>query len=144
MLDNVIRLVNDNETILITSLGDDFLKIIKRIDKFKVGVTIYLLKCQLEEKIKCELREAPLDNVDIIFTNISSLPCVIKKIDKLFCGSQIVYSNSTVLSSSGSSLIASLAYKFRKPFYMISMICSFTQKTQLDSLCINQSKITQY
>lgn len=81
-----------------------------------------------------------MENIELIFVSISSLPCVLKKIDKIFCGSQIVYSNSTVLALAGSSIVACLAFKLRKPFYVISMISSFTPKTQLDSLSSNLSK----
>lgn len=43
MFDNIIRLVNDNESILLDSLGCDLLRIIKRLDKSKVGINVYLL-----------------------------------------------------------------------------------------------------
>lgn len=67
-----------------------------------------------------------MENVEITLINLSSIPCIIKKIDKIFCGCQIVFSNSTVLSNTGSALLASIANKARKPFYIVSMICSFT------------------
>ncbi len=60
-------------------------------------------------------------------------------INKVFASGSCMFANGYLLSDSGTATAAIFAKKFRKPFYVMIRSFKFSNKTQIDSLMVNES-----
>jgi translation initiation factor eIF-2B subunit delta len=87
--------------------------------------------------------------IEVTYTYLNGVSALISKVTKVFILARCMFSNGFLLGNNGASMIACLAYNFKKPVIAICETFKFSEKSQMDSYLYNniiieknQNKIT--
>lgn len=135
IVNNGQNLIKKKDNILVYGLNDYLKRILSDASKVhkKAYSLIYIIDKHHNPNTNQDIEFLSSLGVSISMTYISSISGVIAKASKIFMLAKSMLSNGNMLGEVGSSLIANVAFNYKKPVIIFCESFKFWDKIQIDS-----------
>ena len=135
-----MKLVADDDAILISSPSFVTEKVFVRAAEKGKRFKLYVIG-----KNQAALRDMAVRlqdrGIEVVFGHVNNISYYMTLVNKIMLTGYCVYSNGNLLSDAGNAVVAFFANKFRKPTYALTRTFKFSEKTQIDTLSANESRL---
>ena len=76
--------------------------------------------------------------ISCTYIHISTIGTVIHQVSRIFLGAHSIFSNGTVMSRTGTSIIGMMGYEYSIPVIICCETYKFSNRVQLDSIVFNE------
>lgn len=128
----------DGDVILIYARSSTVLKVLEEAKKMKKKFRVVVVDSRPFHEGKKILKELVALAIPCSYYYLNSIGFVIKEVTKVILGAHCLFSNGTVMSRVGTSVIAMMAYERNVPVIVCAESYKFSDRVQLDSFVFNE------
>lgn len=130
-----VSLIKKDDCILIYGLNANLKSIFSDESLKKDNIKFSIIYIQRKDNPKTyeEVKFLTSLGIEVVYSCIVSISNIIQRASKIFLRAKSMLSNGNLLGEPGNSLIANVAYNFKKPVIVFSETFKFWNKIQIDS-----------
>jgi translation initiation factor eIF-2B subunit delta len=136
-----INLIKENDCILIYGKSKIFRNILKEAVNRGINFKVIYVDTRQDNHIKTEVEFLSKLGVSVVYSYVNGISGIIDKVSKVFIKAKSMLSNGNLLGAVGTSLIACIAYNFKKPVISFCQTYKFWDKIMMNSFQQNNMQI---
>jgi translation initiation factor eIF-2B subunit delta len=138
IIDAGVQLLKNTKTIMVYSFSGVLMKMLLEAQKAGHKFKVIIVDNPSNHYARSLVSILTSKGIEVIYTLINSVAYFIKDVDKIFVGAYTMFSNGTLMATTGTSIIASCAHQLKIPFYAVCQTYKFSEKNPIDSFNCNQ------
>ena len=138
IIDAGVQLLKNTKTIMVYSFSGVLMKMLLEAHKAGHKFKVIIVDNPSTHYARDLVSILTSKGIEVIYTLINGVAYFIKDVDKIFVGAYTMFSNGTLMATTGTSIIASCAHQLKIPFYAVCQTYKFSEKNPIDSFNCNQ------